>query len=106
MSNSHHKYHNPPSPATSNYSILNSAVLNDEERDKLRKKQSLKDILKNKRERSSLKNERSQPQMDAYSKYETHNLHREYNKSSTTSPLMKYYKNGTPVFKENRPHRY
>jgi len=31
------------------YSNINSSVLNDDERDKLKKKQSLKDILKNKR---------------------------------------------------------
>ena len=52
MSNSHSKYH-PPSPA---HNSVSHSMLNDEEKDKLRKKQSLKDILRNKREKSGLKN--------------------------------------------------
>lgn len=56
ISASNNKYH---TPGSTNYSSLNSTILSDEEKEKLRKKQSLKEILRNKRERSSLKGEKS-----------------------------------------------
>ena len=97
VSNSHSKYHHPPSPA---HNSVTYSVLNDDEKEKLRKKQSLKDILKNKREKSGLKNEKSESRLDSYPlKYDYHNYHNSYAKSSTTSPLMKYHKHGSAVFK-------
>jgi len=47
MSSSQSKYHHPPSPSHS--SSLGYSIFNDEDKDKLRKKQSLKEILRNKR---------------------------------------------------------
>lgn len=68
MASSTGKYH-PSSPSYSgcnNYSSLNTTSLNDEEKEKLRKKQSLKDILKNKRQKSGYKMEKTDSKVDKY----------------------------------------
>ena len=49
----------------------------------------------------------SKYEKEPHSKYDYHHHYpREVNKSSTTSPLVKYHKHSGNVFKENRPHKY
>ena len=98
MSVSHSKYNTQQSPSVSTHAYTSS--LNEEERERLRKKQSLKEILKNKREKSvGMKHEKSESKMDYQTKYDYHNYHNNYVKSTTTSPLMKYHRNSSNVFK-------
>jgi hypothetical protein len=51
MSSSHSKYHHPPASPSGSGHVYSS--LNDEDKEKLRKKHSLKEILRNKRDKSN-----------------------------------------------------
>jgi hypothetical protein len=102
---------NQPPTYSASYSTITSTVLNDEEKDRLKKKQSLKDMLRGKKEKT-LPREKSEGKIDrceSGSRYEGlvnyNNYAKDYGtKSYGTSPLLaKYYKGGTVGGpKENR----
>ena len=87
-----------PTHTSYSYHSLNSS-LNDEEREELRKKQSLKDILKNKRERAWNKMQKSDSKIDRFEhKYDSchqpakEHQPREKGGYGTSPMLVKYYK--------------
>jgi hypothetical protein len=84
------------------YSTINTSVLNDDDKEKLRKKQSLKDILKNKREKSALRADKSEAKLDTGKYDSAYHYAKEYNKYGNSPVLAKYYKAPPAGPKENR----